>query len=63
MKKRIRITIKIVNKNENFFNNDILLLLYLHYLKINNILFFNILKTILYLFFKTFRELNRVVLI
>ena len=41
---------EVVDKNERFFDFNILLLLYLHRLKTNNILFLNILKTILYLF-------------
>ena len=45
---------EVVDKNERFFDIDILLLLCLYRLKTNNILFLNILKTILYLFIYDF---------
>ena len=54
LKNRIIIINKIINKSERFFNINILLSLYSHHLKINNILFLNILKTILYLFIYNF---------
>ena len=41
---------EIVDKKDKFFNVDILLLSYLYYSKINNILFLSILKTTSYLF-------------
>ena len=42
-------TNEIIDKNEKFFDIDILLSSYSHYSKTNNILSLNILKTILYL--------------
>ena len=47
---------EIINKNKRFFNNDILSSLLLYRLKINNNLFFNILKTISYLFIYNFSK-------
>ena len=58
LKKRVLTTNEIINKNERFFDNDILLLLYLYRLKINNILFFSILKTISYLFIYNFSRIK-----
>ena len=58
IKERIMIINEIINKNKRFFNNDILLLLYLYRLKINIILLFNILKTILYLFIYNFSKIK-----
>ena len=56
---RDRITInEIVDKNKRFFDIDILLLLYSHRLKINNILFLSILKTISYLFIYNFSKIK-----
>ena len=49
---------KVVDKNERFFVINILLLSYSHYLKINNILFLSILKTILYLFIYDFSKIK-----
>ena len=49
---------KVINKIERFFDIDILLLLYLHYLKKNNILFLNILKTTLFLFIYNFSKIK-----
>ena len=63
LKKRIIIINEIIDKNERFFNNDVLLLLYLYRFEINNNLFFNILKTILYLFIYKFSKLNYIILI
>ena len=57
LKKRIITSNEIIDKIF-FFNNDVLLLLYLYRLKINNILFFNILKTILYLFIYNFSKIK-----
>ena len=48
----------VIDKNEKFFVIDILLLLYSHRLKINNILFLNILKMILYLFIYNFSNIK-----
>ena len=54
-----RVTInEIIDKNERFFDIDILLLLYLYRLKINNILSLNMLKTILYLFIYDFSRIK-----
>ena len=58
LKKRVITIIEIINKNKRFFNNNILLLLYLYCLKINNSLFFNILKTTLYLFIYNFSKIK-----
>ena len=58
LKKRILITNEIINRSKKFFNNDILLLSYLYRLKINNILFFNIVKTILSLFIYNFSKIR-----
>ena len=49
---------KVINKIERFFDINILLLLYLHYLKKNNILFLNILKTTLFLFIYNFSKIK-----
>ena len=44
----------VFNKNDRFLNINILLSLYLYYLNINNILFFNISRITLYLFIYNF---------
>ena len=49
---------EIIDKNERFFDVDILLSLYLYRSKTNNILFLNILKTILYLFIYNFSRIK-----
>ena len=49
---------KVNDKNERFFDVNILLLLYSHRLKINNILFLSILKTTLYLFIHDFSKIK-----
>ena len=49
---------KIIDKNERFFDVNILLLLYLHYLKINNILSLYISKMISYLFIYNFSKIK-----
>ena len=48
----------VFDKNDKFLNVDILLLLYSHYSNINNILFFNISNTILYLFIYNFSKIK-----
>ena len=48
----------IIYKNGKFFDVNILLLLYLYRLKINNILFLNISKTISYLFIYNFSRIR-----
>ena len=64
LKEYIIIINEIINKNKRFFNNDILLLLYLYRLKINNNLFFNISKTNFFSYlFIIFRKLNHIILI
>ena len=62
LKKRIIIINKVVNKNKRFFNNDILLLLYLYRLKIK-IIYSLIYQKRLYIYlfiylFIIFRKLN-----
>ena len=47
-----------IDKNERFFDIDILLLLCLYRLKTNNILFLSILKTIFYLFIYDFSRIR-----
>ena len=49
---------EIIDKNEKFFDIDILLLLYSHRLKTNNILSLNISKTILCLFIYDFSKIK-----
>ena len=49
---------KVIDKNERFFDVNILLLLYLYRLKINNILSFLILKIISYLFIYNFSKVK-----
>ena len=49
---------EINDKNERFFDINILLSLYSHRSKINNILFLNILKTTLYLFIYDFSKIK-----
>ena len=49
---------EIIDKNERFFNINILLLLYSHYLKTNNILFLSISKMTLYLFIYNFLKIK-----
>ena len=51
-------TNKVINKNEFFFNVNILLLSCSHRLKTNNILFLSILKTTLYLFIYNFSKIK-----
>ena len=58
LKDRIIITNNVFNKNDKFSNVDILLLLYSHYLNINNILFFNISNTTSYLFIYNFSKIK-----
>ena len=58
LKDRIMIINEIINKNKRFFDINILLLLCLYRLKINNILFLNILKTISYLFIYNFAKIK-----
>ena len=48
----------IFNKNDKFLNVNILLSLYLYRLNINNILFFNISSTTLYLFIYNFSKIK-----
>ena len=57
------ITDEIANKNDKFFDINILLLLCLYYLKINNILFLRISKTTLYLFIYNFLKIKSCFLI
>ena len=52
------ITNEIIDKNEKFFDIDILLLLYLYRSETNNILSLNILKTISYLFIYDFSRIR-----
>ena len=52
------ITNEVIDKNKKFFVIDILLLLYLYYLKINNILFLSILRITLYLFIYNFSSIK-----
>ena len=49
---------EVIDKNKKSFDIDILLLLYLHYSETNNILFLNMLKTILYLFIYNFSRIK-----
>ena len=49
---------EIIDKNERFFDIDILLLLYSYYLKINNILSLSISKTISCLFIYNFLKIK-----
>ena len=58
LKDYIIIINNVFNKNDKFLNVNILLLLYLYYLNINNILFFNILNIILYLFIYNFLKIK-----
>ena len=48
----------VFNKNDKFLNVNILLSLYLYRLNINNILFFNISSTTLYLFIYNFSKIK-----
>ena len=48
----------IFDKNDKFSNVDTLLSLYLYYLNINNILFFNISNTTSYLFIYNFSRIK-----
>ena len=48
----------VINKNDKFLRVDILLSFYLYYLNINNILSFNISKTISYLFIYNFSKIK-----
>ena len=48
----------VFNKNNKFLNANALLLSYLYRLNINNILFFNISSTILYLFIHDFLKIK-----
>ena len=52
------ITNDIFDKNDKFLNANILLLLYSHYLNINNILSFNISSTTSYLFIYNFLKIK-----
>ena len=52
------ITSNVFNKNDKFLNVNILLSLYLYRLNINNILFFNISSTTLYLFIYNFSKIK-----
>ena len=58
LKDHMTIINKVINKNERFFNVNILLLSYLYRLKTNNILFLNISKTTLYLFIYNFLRIR-----
>ena len=58
LKNRIITINEIIGKNERFFDINILLSLYSHYSKTNNILFLSILKTILYLFIYNFSRIK-----
>ena len=58
LKDHIIIINEIIDKKKRFFDINILLLLYLYRLKTNNILFLNILKTILYLFIYDFLKIK-----
>ena len=49
---------EIIDKNERFFDVNILLLLYSHHLKMNNILLLNISKMTLYLFIYNFSKIK-----
>ena len=49
---------EVIDKNEKFFDIDILLSLYSHRSKTNNILFLNISKTTLYLFIHDFSRIK-----
>ena len=57
LKNRVIIN-EIIDKNEKFFDVDILLLLCSHRSKINNILFLNMSKTISYLFIYNFSRIK-----
>ena len=48
----------VFNKNDKFLNVNILLLLCSHRSNVNNILFFNILNTTLYLFIYNFSKIK-----
>ena len=58
LKNHITIINEIIDKNERFFDVNILLLLYSHRSKINNILFLSISKTTLYLFIYDFSKIK-----
>ena len=58
LKSHIMIINEIIDKNERFSAIDILLLLYSHYSKTNNILFLNISRMISYLFIYNFLKIR-----
>ena len=58
LKDHIMIIDKVIDKNDKFFEINILLLSYSYRLKTNNILFLSISKTTLYLFIYNFSKIK-----